>query len=81
MSFKIIVYTQPSCSHCHKQLNWMAENQIKFEERSISNIIFKNEFLNMNGKGVPLTLIKDRDKTEIITGFNEELMNNKLKSR
>ncbi|GAA0464243.1 glutaredoxin domain-containing protein [Alkalibacillus silvisoli] len=78
MARSIIVYTQSACGHCQRQIDWMVENQIPFEQREISNEIFRTEFLNMNGEGTPLTVIKNNNASEVITGFNKETLTNKF---
>ncbi|MDV2684422.1 glutaredoxin family protein [Alkalihalophilus lindianensis] len=78
MSTSIIVYTQQSCGHCHRQMEWMNKKHIPFEERDLSKEDFRNEFLDLEGKGTPLTLLKSKNTSEIITGFNEKMLAKRL---
>ncbi|WP_078598385.1 glutaredoxin family protein [Evansella clarkii] len=81
MADSIIVYTQSACGHCHRQMDWMNEKNIPFEEREISNQEYRAEFLNLKGKGTPLTLIKKADANEVVTGFNQQALTEKLQVR
>jgi glutaredoxin-like protein NrdH len=69
---EIIFYTNENCGYCQQQKEWFIKNNIKFQEKDISNNekYFK-EFRELNAIGTPLTIIKHNNREDKLLGFNE----------
>ncbi|REH94732.1 glutaredoxin family protein, partial [Staphylococcus felis] len=49
----ITIYTQDDCPPCTFIKNYLAEHQINFEERHISNHNYRNEMINYDAFSTP----------------------------
>ncbi len=75
---KIKLYSTPTCPYCVQAKKFFEGKKIDFEEIDISqNQESAEEMIKISGQmGVPVITIND----EIITGFDEEKINNLIKS-
>lgn len=72
MKRDITVYSKSSCVHCRSMKEWLKENQIEYTETDVSDI--SDSTLLREIKGVPYTIIKQRDGTEnVVIGFNKKI--------
>ncbi len=70
----IIFYSQQACGHCQRQKAFLERQGVDFIELDI-NQSKKNrdEFLALEGRGTPFTVVKDGEKViTTITGFNQQ---------
>ncbi|GAA0504504.1 hypothetical protein GCM10008986_35060 [Salinibacillus aidingensis] len=79
ISGDVTVYTNPNCGFCHKQINWMKNNGIEFNEKNIKeNEQYRSEFFNLGGRGTPFSIIKTDSGYEHIRGFNIQMLTDLL---
>lgn len=71
----LIVYYSPRCPHCTKARDWLAVHEVNHEERDVKDPKFKNEFLALGGRGVPLFVLRGR----VLQGFTPETLEDFLK--
>ncbi|WP_112179762.1 glutaredoxin family protein [Paraliobacillus zengyii] len=71
---EVIVYSADSCIYCKKQRDFLERQGIDFVEKDIRKSKDSlNEFKELEGKGTPLTIIKEDDEIVTkITGFNHK---------
>lgn len=71
---EVIVYSSNGCGFCTKQKKFLKEKGIVFEEREVNtNEQYFQEFEELGGSGVPLTIVKEAGETvSTIIGFNRE---------
>ena len=82
MDKKITVYSSPTCHFCDMLKDWLKENSIKFDEKDVSSSEEAvKELMNKSHQmGVPVSIIKDKNKKEtIIVGFDPEKIKKALK--
>ncbi|WP_081472440.1 glutaredoxin family protein [Ornithinibacillus scapharcae] len=78
MILDITVYTQTGCRFCTYLKDFLKENNIPFFEKNIAeNEIYRKEFLDLDGRGVPLTIIKN----DIYIGCTEDVKTGALNYR
>ncbi len=75
----IKVFTTSTCIYCHALMDWLDNQNIKYEE---VDAIRAPEALELGISSVPVTLITDADGKEIarITGFDRPALKKALKS-
>lgn len=75
----VIIYTQQTCPPCHAEKLWLKENGIEFEDRDIrKNDQFLQELIALGASATPATVIKDENGEEVILGFNQAKLTEKL---
>ena len=73
---KVIVYSADWCPWCHKVMDFLKENNVKFEERNVDNPEYANEVVEKSKQsGIPVTDIDG----QIIIGFNVPKLKELLK--
>lgn len=65
----IIVYTDARCGYCDQLKEFLKTNQIDYTEKEVSNKTYIDELMELQGRGVPFTLIHNRP----FEGFNDEV--------
>lgn len=64
----IVVYYTESCGYCTRLRKYLASNNIPCIEKDVnSDPKYRSEFEALNGRGVPLSLVK----TKRVVGFDE----------
>jgi len=73
----IKVYSTPTCPYCHMAKQYLAENNIEFEDIDVSaNQAAAQEMINKSGQmGVPVLDINGT----IVIGFNKQKISELLK--
>jgi len=72
---KVVVYTSPTCPWCVRVEEFLAEHNIAFEKKDISNPSNAEEAVSKSEQiGVPVIDIDG----EIIVGFDEQRIREKL---
>jgi glutaredoxin len=75
----VILYTQETCPPCHAEKLWLKENGIEFEERDIrKNDQYLQELIQLGASATPATVIKDDNGEEVIMGYDQEALAEKL---
>ncbi|WP_426369037.1 DUF4124 domain-containing protein [Pseudocolwellia sp. HL-MZ7] len=73
LSSELVIYTTTSCRFCEKAKRYFDENQIAYLEKNIDKSkVYKREFEQRGGKGVPTILWKDKVMRGFsVTGFEK----------
>lgn len=73
----VTIYTTTTCPWCHKAMDFLKENKVKFTEVNVQeNPDRANEVIEKSGQmGVPVIDIDD----QIIIGYNESALKKLLK--
>lgn len=72
---KVVVYTSPTCPWCDRVKEFLAEHNVAFEEKDVSDPANAEEAIKKSGQmGVPIVDIDG----EIIIGFDEPHLREKL---
>ena len=70
---KVLVYTSETCPYCVAAKEFLAENNVEFEERNVtSSEKARNELIEKGYRGVPVIVVGEEE----IVGFDK----NKLTS-
>jgi glutaredoxin 3 len=77
MAHTIVIYSTPTCHYCNLAKAFFKENNVAYTEHDVAQDLEKRqEMIDKSGQmGVPVISIDD---TEIIVGFNEALIREKL---
>ncbi len=77
MAHTIVIYSTPTCHYCNLAKAFFKENNVTYTEHDVAQDLEKRqEMIDKSGQmGVPVIAIDD---TEIIVGFNEALIREKL---
>lgn len=69
---KIKIYSTPSCPYCNLAKDYLKEKGIGFEDINvIENQAAADEMVEKTGQlGVPVIIVEDGEKEEIIVGFD-----------
>lgn len=74
----IKVYTTPTCVYCHALMDWLDEQNIKYEEIDATT---SDEAIELGISAVPVTIITDADGKETrIIGFDRPALKKALKA-
>lgn len=69
MSKKVVIYTSNTWPHCHTAKDYLAENNVEFEERNVQKDPEARKELMAKGiMAVPVIQIEE----ELITGFDKD---------
>ena len=71
---KIIMYSSPSCPHCHTAKDFLKKEGIPFIDKNVQNPEIQKEYQTLGVQGVPTFLIDG----EVIVGFNPTQLLSKL---
>lgn len=75
MSKKVIIFTSNTWPHCHTAKDYLAENNVEFEEKNVQkNPDARKELMAKGIMAVPVIQIDD----EWITGFDRDRINELL---
>lgn len=76
MAHKVLVYSTPTCPHCIRAKQFLADNKVVFENIDVSvDHARAEEMINKSGQmGVPVLDIDGR----IIVGFDKEAIKKEL---
>lgn len=73
---KVIVYTADWCPWCHRVMDFLKENKIKFEARDVETGNYAEEAMKKSGQaGIPVTDIDGK----IVVGFDVAKLKELLK--
>ncbi|MCT4509931.1 MAG: glutaredoxin family protein [Tepidibacter sp.] len=77
MNKKIEIYSSNTCGYCDMAKDYFKKNNLKYIEYDISrDVTHRKRLMNMGYTSVPVILIEGEE----ILGFDEDKMNNMLKS-
>jgi len=78
---KIKIYSTPTCGYCKLLKQYLDEKKISYEEVDVSSDVKQQEEMikKTNQQGVPVTIIEDEGKEEIIIGFDKNKIDEILK--
>lgn len=71
---QIKIYSTPACPHCVTAKEYLKENNIDFEEVNVAiDQKAAEEMIQKTGQmGVPVIIVEEEGKEEIILGFDRE---------
>lgn len=73
MADSIIIYTQESCMKCQSEKQWLDENKVEYTEKDIRNDSdAMEEVMNLGATATPVTVVRNKDKEEVVMGFDQE---------
>ena len=80
MDKKIVIYSAPTCPYCNMVKDYLKEKGINYSDIDIAaNPDAAKEIVQKSGQmGVPVIVISEGDKEEIIVGFDKEKINKNL---
>jgi len=69
----VVIYTTPTCSFCKMTKEFFKENKVDYTEYDVAADQQKaQEMIDKSGQmGVPVIVISEGDKEEIVVGFDE----------
>jgi glutaredoxin len=71
---KVKIYTTPTCAYCISAEEFFDKNDIKYEAIDITKDAEGMKWMQERGfQGVPVIVLGEGDKEEILQGFNEEV--------
>ena len=81
MSQKITVFSSPACPYCIQVKEFLKENKVEFDLVDLGKEPDKaQQLVEKTGQmGVPVTIIEENGKEEILVGFNQEQLKQTLK--
>ncbi|QLK85720.1 glutaredoxin domain-containing protein [Staphylococcus sp. 17KM0847] len=62
---KVIIYTQDECPPCTFIKNYLTEHNISFDERNISNSIYRNEMIEFDAFATPFILLNNEPMYQV----------------
>ena len=69
MAKKVVIYTSNTWPHCHTAKDYLAENNVEFEERNVQkDPEARKELMDKGIMAVPVIQIEE----ELITGFDKD---------
>lgn len=77
---KITIYSTPSCSYCNMAKTFFKEHDIEYTEHDVAGDETKaKEMIDKTGQmGVPVIIIADGDKEEVLVGFDQSKISDLL---
>ncbi len=71
----VVIYTSPTCTFCHKAIDYFEENNVAYTQKDISKDPEARKFLMQNNiMGVPAIYVDD----ELVMGFDKSKLNTLL---
>lgn len=70
---EIKVYSTPTCFWCQKLKEWLKKNRISYQDLNIiESDTYRDEMIEKSSQmAVPVTIIKEDDKEDVVVGFDE----------
>ncbi|MFH0884494.1 MAG: glutaredoxin domain-containing protein [Candidatus Micrarchaeota archaeon] len=76
MAKSITVYTAEWCPWCHKVVDFLKENKLKFEEKDVDKENNGDECMKKSGQGgIPVTIIDG----QVVVGYDTKKLKELLK--
>ena len=78
---KVIIYSTPTCPYCNMAKDFFNKNNIEFTSIDVSaNKKVSDKMVKKTGQmGVPVIIIGEGKKEEIVLGFDEEKLKKQFK--
>ncbi|MBU2235863.1 glutaredoxin family protein [Patescibacteria group bacterium] len=76
----VTIYSTPTCSYCNASKAFFKENNIDYKEIDVaSDQAVGQEMVAKSGQmGVPVIIVEDGEKEEIVVGFDQPRLINLL---
>ena len=76
----VTIYTTSACVYCKMTKEFLAEKNVAYTEKNVAtDQAAAQEMIDKSGQmGVPVTIISDDGKEDIIVGFDEERLTSSL---
>lgn len=76
---KVTIYFSPTCPHCHNALAFLDDKKVKYTKLSVDEDKNAHEAVEVSGQmGVPVIVVENDGKKEIIVGFDPEKISSAL---
>jgi glutaredoxin len=77
---KVTIFTTPTCVFCKRTKDFYKENSIAYDERNVAaDTQAAQEMVDLSHQmGVPVSVIADGDKKEVIVGFDKAKLSQAL---
>lgn len=77
---KVTVYSTPTCPYCHYAKHFLQEHNIEFADIDVSADPAKaEEAIHKSGQmGVPVIIVEQNGKEDVVIGFDEERLSELL---
>lgn len=77
---KVKVYSTPTCPYCTIAKKYFDDKGVKYEEYDVSQDQKKAEEMQTKSgqMGVPVIIIENKDKEEIVVGFDKDKIDKSL---
>lgn len=77
---QVVMYSTKSCGFCRRLKEFFRANNVAYTEKDLdASPGYRQEFMNLGGQGVPLTLVGTSSGTHKIAGFNTKKISHLLK--
>lgn len=72
----VTIYTTPKCSTCQSLKSFLAEHDITYEEWNVAEDTdaARDMVRKTQQREVPVTVIEDGDEETVLTGFDEDAL-------
>lgn len=76
----VTIYTTPTCGYCKATKEFFTNNNVQYTEVDVSSNQEKaREMIEKSGQmGVPVIVVKDGDKEDLIVGFDQQRLSTVL---
>lgn len=76
----VTIYTTPTCGFCKMTKEFFKEHNVEYTEHDVSTDSAKaQEMVDLSGQmGVPVIVIGEGDDKEIVIGFDEAALRDKI---
>lgn len=76
----VTIYTTSACVYCKMTKEFFAEHNIAYTEKNVAtDQAAAQEMVDKSGQmGVPVTIISDNGKDEVVVGFDEDRLSTLL---
>jgi glutaredoxin-like YruB-family protein len=70
----VTIYTTSACVYCKMTKEFLEQKNVVYTEKNVAtDQVAAQEMIDKSGQmGVPVTIVSDEGKEEIIVGFDEE---------
>jgi|GEM_PF-1355693 len=68
---ELTVYTNPRCGYCKRLEAFLDKNKVPYTRKDVtSDEIASKEFYELGGSGTPFSILKTKEGTQKIKGYN-----------
>lgn len=69
----VTIYSSPTCTYCRQAKVFFRKHRVSFTDKDVSDPVIAQEMINVSKQmAVPVILIEEGGKQEMLVGFQEE---------